>query len=264
MVKPFLVGNKNDRNDALAIAEASLRPSVRLIDIKPVEQQDIQSLQRIRERLIKVRTGTINQLRGLLAEYGEVCPKKFAGIRKQLPQILEDAENELSAVARNFIYRLYQDILRLYDEIDEIERTINNLVKDRKDYQKLITIPGVGPIVASTILASVNDPHGFKNGRQFAAWVGITPKQYASGDTIHMGSITKRGNQTLRKMLIHGARAVLNWCEQKNDKLSLWLQQLKQRMTGNRAVVALANKLARIIWAVLASNTEFDMNKACA
>jgi len=264
MVKPFLVGNKNDRNDALAIAEAALRPSVRLIDIKPVEQQDIQSLQRIRERLVKVRTGAINQLRGLLAEYGEVCPKKFAGIRKQLPQILEDAENELSAVARDFIYRLYQDILRLYNEIDEIELTINNLVKDRKDYQKLITIPGVGPIVASTILASVNDPKGFKNGRQFAAWVGVTPRQYASGDTTHMGSITKRGNQTLRKMLIHGARAVLNWCEQKDDKLSLWLQQLKHRMTGNRAVVALANKLARIIWAVLAFDTEFDMNKACA
>jgi transposase len=264
MVKPFVVGNKNDRNDALAIAEAAYRPSVRFISVKPVEQQDIQSLQRIRERMIKVRTGDINQLRGLLAEYGEICPKTFSALRKKLPLILEDAENELSSVARSFILRLYQKVLQLNQEIKEVEGELNALIKDRDDYKRLCTIPGIGPIVAATILASVNDANGFKNGRQLAAWIGLTPKLYASGEVERLGKISKRGNAGLRKMLIHGARAVLTWCDRKQDKLSVWLKALKTRMTGSRAVVALANKLARIVWAVLANKTSYDSNKACA
>lgn len=264
MVKPFVVGNKNDRNDALAIAEASFRPSIRFIPVKPVEQQDIQSLQRIRERMIKVRTGDINQLRGLLAEYGEICPKTFAGLRKKLPFILEDADNELSTVARSFIQRVYQRLLQQNQDIKEVEEELNQLIKNREDYKRLCTIPGVGPIVAATILASINDANGFKNGRQLAAWIGLTPKLYASGDVERLGKISKRGNASLRKMLIHGARTVLNWCDRKQDKLSVWLKALKQRMTGCRAVVALANKLARIVWAVLANKTSYDSNKACA
>lgn len=264
MVKPFVVGNKNDRNDALAIAEASFRPSIRFIPVKPVEQQDIQSLQRIRERMIKVRTGDINQLRGLLAEYGEVCPKTFSSLRKNLPSILEDADNELSTVARSFIQRIYHKILQQTQEIKEVEDELNLLIKDKDDFRRLCTIPGVGPIVAATILASINDANGFKNGRQLAAWVGLTPRLYASGDVERLGKISKRGNASLRKMLIHGARTVLTWCDRKQDKLSVWLKALKQRMNGCRAVVALANKLARIVWAVLANKIPYDSNKACA
>jgi transposase len=264
MVKPFVIGNKTDHNDALAIAEASFRPSIRFISVKPVEQQDIQSLQRIRDRMIKVRTGNMNQLRGLLAEYGEICPKKFAGIKKRLPFILEDSDNELSSVARSFIQRIYRNILQLSEDIKEVEGELNQLIKDKDDYKRLCTIPGVGPIVAATILASINDANGFKNGRQMAAWIGLTPKLYASGDVERMGKISKRGNPSLRRMLIHGARTVLTWCDRKQDKLSVWLKALKQRMNGCRAVVALANKLARIVWAVLANKTTFDSNKACA
>lgn len=264
MVKPFLIGNKTDRNDALAIAEAAFRPSIRFIVVKTVEKQDLQSLQRIRDRLIKIKTGSTNQLRGLLSEYGEVCPKTYAGIKSQLPSILEDPTNGLTSIARKFLNELHEDIKQLNNRIKQVTMEMATLAQQNADYARLIEIPGVGPIVAATLLGSVNDIHGFKNGRQFAAWIGLTPKLYASGETHKMGGISKRGNGELRKMLIHGARAIINWCKEKNDKLNVWIKQLLSRMTGNRVVVALANKLARIIWAVLAGKTHFDVTKTCA
>lgn len=263
-VKPFLIGNKNDANDALAIAEASFRPTIRFVAVKPVEQQDTQSLQRIRELLMKQRSATINQMRGLLAEYGEICSKTPGALKKEVPGILENAENELSFTARNFITRLYDNVNTLSTQIKEVEDELNQLVCLKEDYKRLITIPGVGPIIAATVMSSVNDIHSFKNGRQFASWIGLTPSQYASGETNRLGKISKRGNKSLRKMLIHGARTVLNWCHKKEDSLSLWLQKLKVRMHSCKAVVALANKLARVIWVVLSHKTEFDVTKACA
>lgn len=138
------------------------------------------------------------------------------------------------------------------------------MVSKREEYERLIAIPGIGPSVAATLIASVNDIHGFKNGRQFAAWIGLTPSQYASGETNRLGKITKRGNASLRRALILGARAVLNWCDKKDDNLNKWLQKLKERMHSCKSVVALANKLARIVWVVLAKGTTFDAAKACA
>ena len=264
VVKPFLIGNKNDANDALAIAEASFRPKIRFISVKPVEQQDIQSLQRIQELLKKNRTATTNQLRGLLAEYGEVADKGRDKLMKAVPCILEDAKNELSFTARAFVQRLYEYIQCLTTQVDEVTEEINALVSQRDDYARLLTIPGVGPAVAATLIASVNDIHGFKNGRQFASWIGLTPSQHASGETNRLGKITKRGNASLRRALILGARAVLNWCDKKDDNLNKWLQQLKERMHNCKSVVALANKLARIIWVVLAKETTFDVSQACA
>ncbi|MCC2603928.1 IS110 family RNA-guided transposase [Planctobacterium marinum] len=263
-VKPFLVGNKNDANDALAIAEASFRPKTRFIDIKPVEQQDIQSLQRIRELLVRQRTSTINQLRGLLAEYGEVCSTKPGALLKAVPMILEDASNELSYVARRFIQQLFDQIQEMRIRIDETDNYLQGLIADRSDYALLMGIPGVGPHVAATILASVNDIHSFKNGRQFAAWIGLTPSQHASGEMNRMGKITKRGNQSLRRMLVLGARAVLNWCHKHDDNVSKWLQKIKAKMHSCKCVTAFANKLARIIWAVLAKQTPFDAKLACS
>jgi len=263
-VKPFLVGNKNDANDAIAIAEASFRPTIRFVQVKTLEQQDIQSLQRIRERMVKTRTGDINQLRGLLAEYGEVVAATPGALKKAIPYILEDASNELSFIARKFIQRLSINIESINKQIKEVETEIESLITQKIEYTHLRSVPGVGPVVAATVMASVHDMNIFKNGRQFAAWVGLTPSQYASGETNRLGKITKRGNQSLRKMLIHGARTVLNWCEKKNDNLSKWLQAIKQRMHGCKSVVALANKLARIIWAVLVNKTPFNVNKACA
>jgi len=264
MVKPFVVGNKTDRNDALAIAEASFRQNLRFIAIKPVEQQDIQSLQRIRERAIKTRTGDMNQLRGLLAEYGEVCPPRFAGLSKRIPDILEDADNELSPVARRFLRNIYRRIVYTNEYIKHIEQELFALLKNKEDYQLLLSIPGIGPVVASTVLASINDVGSFKNGRQLAAWIGLTPRLSSSGEKAVMGRITKRGNVYLRKLLIQGSRVILNHCHKKNDRLNVWLKNLSERMNSSRAVVALANKLARIIWAVLSTRQPFDAKKACA
>ena len=263
-VKPFVIGNKNDANDALAIAEASFRPTIRFVSVKPVEQQDIQSLQRFRELLKKQRAQQVNQLRGLLAEYGEVCPKTYKGLMSNVLDILENAENELTDVTRRLFEAMKERLLTLSLEIENTEKELATLVSHREDYKLLIAIPGIGPIVAATIIASVNDIHSFKNGRQFAAWIGLTPKQHSSGETNRLGKISKRGNQSLRKMLIHGARAVLNWTDKKSDNLSLWLNKIKKKMHNCKSVVALANKLARIVWAVLTQETEFDAKKACA
>lgn len=264
VVKPFLIGNKNDANDALAIAEASFRPNIRFVQVKSVEQQDIQSLQRIRELLVRQRTSTLNQMRGLLAEYGEAPAKLPYKLLKALPYILENAENELSLIARQFIHRLHKHVEGLNNQIEEIENALHRLIAPKQDYALLLSIPGIGPTVAATIMASINDIHSYKNGRQLAAWIGLTPSQYASGETNRMGKITKRGNRCLRKMLIIGARAVLNWVDTKEDNLNRWCQKIKAKMHGCKCVTALANKLARIIWAVLTTQQPFDASKACA
>jgi transposase len=257
-VKPFVIGNKNDHNDAIAIAEASRRPKASFVPVKSLEQQDLQSLQRIRERMIKHRTATGNQLRGLLAEYGIVLPKGLRYLRAQVPLILEDAENTLTTVARSFIHRLYRELVEHDKQISEIETELSTLVEKRKDYQLLQTIPGIGPVIATTLLASVGDARYFKNGRQMAAWAGLAPRQHASGEKSRMLGISKRGDRTLRKMFIHGARAVLNTCGAKTDKLSLWLKALSSRAHPCKVIVALANKMARIAWAVLATGKAYQ------
>ncbi len=252
-VKPFVMGNKNDHNDAIAIAEASRRPKASFVPVKTLDQQDIQSLQRIRERLMKHRTATSNQLRGLLAEYGVIIPKGIHYLRSQVPDILEDAEQPLTVVARRFVQRLYSELTVHEKQINEVEAELFALVEHNDDFQRLQTIPGIGPMIAATLLASVGDAHYFKNGRQMAAWVGLTPKQHASGENSRMQGISKRGDRVLRKLFIHGARAVLNWCENKTDKLSLWMKSLSKRAHPCKVVIALANKLARIAWAVMAT-----------
>lgn len=256
-VKPFVIGNKNDHNDAIAIAEASFRPKTTFVPVKSLEQQDIQSLQRIRERLLKHRTATANQLRGLLAEYGIVIPKGIRYIRAEIPLIVEDAEQPLTVVARRFIQRLYDELIEHERQIKELESELYALLSQNKEFERLQTIPGIGPVIAATLLAAVGDAHYFKNGRQMAAWIGLTPKQHASGEKSTMRGISKRGDRTLRKLLIHGARAVLNWSKDKTDKLSSWLNALSHRAHPCKVIVALANKLARIAWAVLATGQAY-------
>jgi len=262
-VKPFVIGNKNDHNDAIAIGEAFSRPRVRFVNVKTVEQQDIQSLTKIKDLMTKQKTAISNQLRGLLAEYGLVMPKTTAALTNMIPAFLEDAENELSPVSRSFIHRQLENLRHITEQIEEVKLELTELVKDKDDYQRLLTIPGVGPIIAATLMGTVSDPNSFKNGRQFAAWLGLTPSQYSSGDINRMGCITKRGNSDLRRLIIHGARSVLNWCENKEDELSCWLKKIKQRLPGNKAAVALANKLARIIWRILAKKEVFNVSLAC-
>lgn len=256
-VKPFVVGNKNDHNDAIAIAEASFRPKTTVVPVKALQQQDIQSLQRIRERYVKCRTAAANQLRGLMAEYGIVVPVKIYNLRKQVPDILEDTEQPLTSTSRSFINRLYFELITWDERIKEIEAEMISLLKSYEDYFRLQTIPGIGPIIAALFVASVGDAGYFKNGRQFSAWIGLTPKHHGSGDKMQYRGISKRGNRSLRTMLIHGARTVLTWCGKKNDKLSLWCKSLLERAHPCKVVVALANKLARIAWAVMATKLPY-------
>ncbi len=250
-VKPFVVGNKTDHNDALAIAEASFRSTTVFVPVKTIAQQDIQSLHRIRDRYIRSRTAVANQMRGLMSEYGVIVEKRIAVLRREVPYILEDAAQPLTVISREFVSELY-DELRNYDRLIEAkDLLISELMTSNEDYHRIREVPGVGPIVGSAIIAAVGNAKQFKNGRAMAAWIGLTPRLYASGDTSRMGSMSKRGNQTLRRQLIHGARSVVNWCEKKTDGLSLWIQSLKKRMPDCKVVVAVANKLARMIWAVL-------------
>ena len=218
----------------------------------------MQSLDRIRDRLVKARTAVANQLRGLLAEYGVIIAKKIALLRREVPFILEDAENQLTVVSREFINALYQELLFFDEKIARNETKAQALLSQNDNYHRLQTIPGIGPIVGRGIICSVNDAKQFKNGRQMAAWIGITPKQHASGELSRMGGISKRGNQTLRKQLIHGARAVVRWSEGKDDNLSLWLQKLLKTKPKAKVIVALANKIARIAWAVLSKKQNYN------
>jgi transposase len=261
-VKPFLVGNKTDANDAVAIAEAALRPKATFVPVKTLDQQDIQSLSRVRERLIKQQTALANQIRGLLAEYGIIIPKGIRYIKSQLPLILEDAENTLQVMSRHMFSDLLDELKSLQMRIAQTEQQTTELVNHREDYQRLLTIRGVGPVTACALLSQIQDAKQFKNGRAMAAWLGLTPKQHSSGDTQKMGGISKRGNAYLRKLFIHGARTVMNWCKSKTDALSEWVKRLESKKHPCKVVVALANKLARIAWAVLSKQQDFNTNYA--
>ena len=263
MVKPFVIGNKNDHNDALAVAEAALRPKMRFVPVKTLEQQDVQSLQRIRARLIKQRTAVSNQLRGLLSEYWIVVPKGLGQLRSHIPDILEDGEQPLTHTARRFIDRLHTELLGLDNEISSVELEMFSILSHNEDYKLLQSIPGIGPMIAAAFVASVGSAHHFKNGRNMAAWIGLTPKGHSSGDKQQIGGISKRGNRELRRLLIHGARTVMNWAEKKTDALSLWIKELSKRAQPCKVIVALANKLARIAWAVLAYKKPYSVEMAC-
>ena len=259
-VKPYVKSNKNDANDAEAICEAVSRPNMRFVTIKTVAQQDIQAVHRIRIGLVKQRTAKINQIRGLLAEYGIVESKGVNVLRNALLWILEDAENGLSADFRILLEELRQDLIALDERISTLTEKINVIAKADEDAQRLQQIPGIGPITATAIISAVGDGKQFKCGRDLAAWLGLTPKQHSSGGKERLLGISKRGDAYLRTLLIHGARAVLRFSEMKTDSLNCWLQDLCDRRNKNIAAVALANKNARIIWAILTKKTNYQMD----
>jgi transposase len=253
-VKPFVRVHKSDVGDALAICEAAKRPDLHFVPVKSVEQQDLQVLQRVRERYIRQRTALANQIRGLAAEYGVVFQQSLKTLRRELPLALEDATNGLSPVAR-------EAIAAMADEMRELDGKIE---ASKEAWQRLQSIPGYGPVVAAAVLASAGSGQQFHNGREFAAWVGLVPRQNGSGGNVRLLGITKNGDRQLRALLIHGARAVVRWCHTRQDPLSRWVGDLKGRRGHNRAVVALANKCARIAWAILAGKEDFTMEKAFA
>jgi transposase len=249
-VKGFLMGNKNDFNDAQAICDAVSRPNKRTVAIKSVEQQDVQLLHKMRQGLVKQRTALANQLRGLLSERGIVIRQGLNAVRTQLPLILEDAENGLTAISREVFAEGYEKLKQLDEAIQEQDQRINRLCREQDLSRRFLEVPGVGPITASIVAADIGHGKGYQTRRDYAASLGIVPGQHSSGDKpVYLG-ISKRGNGYIRTLLIHGARAVLKHCQGKSDKLSLWLQALIERRGFNKAAVALANKNARILWAM--------------
>ena len=258
-VAAYRKGGKNDGNDAEAICEAVARPGMRLVPVKSAEQQAILSLHRVRQGLIKERTALINQLRGLLSEFGLIMPKGRYSAQHHIPDILEDADNGLPALTRRLLNDTYQRLRGLNEQVLAYDRELNHLVKDSEPARRLMTLPGIGAITATTMLASVGDPNQFHNGRQFAAWLGLTPRQYTTGGKIRLGRITKKGDVYLRTLLIHGTRAVLAAVKDKDDRLSRWTKTLIERRGYKRAAVALAAKNARILWAMMARGEPYRL-----
>lgn len=250
-VKPFVKTQKNDRADAEAIAEAALRPSMRFVSVKRIEQQDVQNLHRIRERLVRARTTLGNQLRGLLAEYGIVVPQGIAKLRQLVGEKLAEESEKLSSMALQSIEELLSELSELNVKIKRQDEKLASFHKNHPESQRLETIPGVGVLAATATIAAVTDLSGFRSGRDFAAWLGLVPRQQSTGGKTRLGPITKRGNSYLRKMLILGAQSVLLRLEDKHDDRSLWLKDLRKRKCRNQTSVALANKNARVIWALL-------------
>lgn len=256
-VSPFLRGNKNDRNDALAIGEAAMRPSLRTMKPKSLWQQDIQLLHRLRSRHVQQCTAVCNQLRGLMSDYGVVVPQGKRKLVEALPRVLEDADNALTPVARENLARLFEELRGHIEAVARDEHQLLRLLKDNGAYQRLLSIPGIGPISASAVLAIVGDAKQFKRAREFAGWLGLTPRAYASGERCVHAGISKRGNQYLRTLLIHGARALMYRAKDRDNRLMQWLEQLIERRGKHKAMVALAHKLARFIWAVLVREQSF-------
>ncbi len=250
-VKPFVKGGKNDANDAEAICEAVGRPSMRFVTIKSVEQQVIQAEHRIRTRLIRARTALSNEIRGLLSEFGIAIGLGITQIRKALPMLLEDKETRLSARFKLLLSELVEELRQIDTHINEHEERLKAAAKEDDRIKRLLAIEGIGPISASALVAAVGDATQFANGRDMAAWLGLVPSQHSSGGKERLGHISKRGDTYLRTLLIHGARSVINHCEGKEDRRSQWVNQLSKRRNRNIATVALANKNARIAWAVL-------------
>ena len=257
-VKPYVKSNKNDAADAEAICEAVPRPSMRFVPTKSMEQPDIQSLHRIRSQAVARRTAQANQLRGLLTEYGIVIPKGISYVRKCIPLLLEDAENELRFMFRELLVELYAEMVHLDERIKTLETKLESVCRDNEDCQKLLTIPGVGLLSATALVAAISDISVFKSGRELAAWLGLVPKQHSTGGKPALLGISKRGDTYLRTLLIHGGRTVVRVANKHQDRRSKWIGKLEERRGKNRAAVAVANKNARTAWALLSQNTTYE------
>lgn len=229
---------------------------MRFVPIKNVEQQAILSVHRARQGFVKARTAQGNQIRGLLAEFGIVIQKGIDAIAKRVPEILEDAENGLPGTMRRLLERLTDNLKEMDRQVNELEAQIRTWHNESTASVKLAEIPGIGPITASAIVATVGDAGEFKNGRQMAAWLGLVPRQYSSGGKQLLLGISKRGDTYLRTLLIHGARAVIRFAEKKAEPDS-WLRKVMARRNKNVAAVALANKNTRIVWALLTKDRMF-------
>jgi transposase len=256
-IKAYVKSPKNDTRDAEAICEAVTRPTMRFVPIKRIEQQDLQALHRIRERLMNARTALVNEIRGLLSEYGMVLPQSIAKFRALIMDKLEDDQAKLTALSTEVFRHLYEEFLALEKRLAYYDEKLTAMGHAHPECQRLQTIPGIGPVSATALIAAIGDVTRFKNGRQLAAWLGLVPREHSTGGKPRLLGISKRGDRYLRKLLVHGARATLRWVDTRSDDRSQWLRALIARRGKNRAAVALANKNARIAWALLAHNQEY-------
>jgi len=257
-VKPFVKTNKNDYIDAEAIAEAVSRPTMRFVPIKSDDQLDLQSLHRVRERWVMRRTAVVNQIRSVLLERGIILRKGRKFVDQELPGILENAELRLSGALRMLLAQLRIELGQLAQRITEMDRIMQLTAIEHEGCRRMQAIPGVGPVTATAIVAAIGSGCAFGKGRDFAAWIGLVPRQYSTGGKQKLLGISKRGNPYLRTLFVQGARAVLQKRMHQSPGLRCWLERLTSRKHGNVAVVALANKLARMAWAVLAKNEPYQ------
>jgi transposase len=263
-VKPFVKSNKNDFVDAEAIAEAVGRKNMRFVPIKTDDQLDLQAIHRVRDRLVSRRTAVINQIRAFLLERGLVFAQKPAKLKAVMVDVLENAENGLTPMMRHLIGMLWEEWKTVEQQIDKLNDELERISAADAGCARIRKIPGIGPVVATAIVAAIGNGAAFRKGRDFAAWLGVVPRQYSTGGKARLLGISKRGNAYLRKTLIHGARAAVLRIKRDRVPIGAWLDRLDARAPKNIVVVAMANKLARIAWAVLSSGNEYRATAVAA
>lgn len=261
-VKPYVKTNKNDALDAEAICEAVARPNMRFVPLKSPEQQAVLSLHTARESFVHARTAQANQIRGLLLEFGLAVPQGIHHLYQRVPELIEDASYVLPGRFRMLVDRLLQHLKDLDRQVRELEREIELWHRSSEVSRRLETIPGIGPMTASALVASAGDPANFKNARQFAAWIGLVPRQNSSGGKTQLLGISKRGNVYLRTLLIHGGRTMVELARTRPDRADSWLGKLVRRRHHNVAAVAAANKNARLAWALLKTGKDYEATYA--
>jgi len=263
-VKPYVKANKTDAADAEAICEAVTRPTMRFVPVKNIDQQAVLSLHRARSGFIKSRTAQANQIRGLLGEFGIVIPQGIVHVAKRIPQIIEDAENDLPVIFRELLLRLKSYLLELNRQVEELDSQISSWHRSNEDSQRLAQIPGVGVLTATALVASIGDAKSFKNGRELSAWLGLVPRQHSTGGKPLLLGISKRGDAYLRTLMVHGARSVVRVAKNKLTPTDSWTNNMVKRRHVNVVGVARANKNARIAWALLAYKRDYDSSHILA
>lgn len=258
-VKPFIKGQKNDYNDAEAIAEAALRPNLPVVPEKSQEQLDLQALHRVRSRLVSRRTASINQIRAFLIEQGITVRKGLRALKNSFETILEERKDEISPRMRTILIGLYGDWLWLDDRIETVSKEIEQISRTEENCINVMTVPGIGPMISTAMVAAIGTGEAFGRGRDFAAWVGLVPRQYSTGGRTVLGRITKRGSRYLRMLFVQAAKVILMRTNRWPDfSFGDWLAKAAERMNRNKLAVALANKLARMAWSILRHKTAFD------
>lgn len=261
-VKAYLKANKNDFNDAAAIAEAVQRPTMRFVAVRSIDQIDLQATHRVRARLVAERTSYVNQVRAFLLEYGVTIPIGRSSLDRRLPEILEDGENDVTPMMRSLLARLRAMISRVSAEIEELTRQLEDFSSADERCRRLRAIPGVGPLVASALVAAVGNGADFRRARDLAAWIGLVPRQHSTGGRPQLLGISKRGNRYLRRLLVSGARSIIQRVDRNAHAFGRWLTELEKRAHANIVAIGLANKIARICWAILRGNEPYRLINA--